>query len=61
MDKNLFSPKNTPIADAILFVEERNLKIESKGFSKGEDSFLTENDLKISHLDLGQREGSLKL
>ena len=61
MDKNLILPKNRPIADAILFVEDRNLKNDSKGFPQDEEGFLSEKDLKIDHLDLRQRERLLKL
>ena len=61
MDKNLTLPKNTPIADTILFAEDGNMKIDSKDFPQGEEGFLSENDLKIDHLDLGQRERLLKL
>ena len=61
MEKNLILPKNMPIADTILSVEDRNLKSDSKDLSQGEEGFLSENDIKIDHLELGKRESLLML
>ena len=60
-ERSLFLPKNTKIADAGLFVEERNTNLERKEPPLVESSWFSEKDLNIGHLDPEQRKKLIEL
>ena len=55
-EKNLFLPKNTEVADAIFFVEEKDANLGNIDTLIDEGSFFSEGDLNIGHLEPEQRK-----
>ena len=55
-ERSLFLPKNTEIAGAILFVEEKNTNLERKEPPLVESRWFSEKDLNIGHLEPEQRK-----
>ena len=55
-EKTLFLPKNTEVADAIFFVEEKDANLGNIDTLIDEGSFFSEGDLNIGHLEPEQRK-----
>ena len=56
IEKTLFLPENTEVADAIFFVEEKDANLGNIDTLIDEGSFFSDGDLNIGHLEPEQRK-----